>query len=456
MENGDLIDLFIDRPSKKEKLDSIYAGKIRNKDESLQAYFVDIGTNKPGYLPMNHIPTIVRENYPLSEGSYLPVQIFKEAYQDKGPRLTANLTLSNSAIVYQPFGEKIRSSKRLAEEDAQQWYTFFETELDRAEGIIVRSEGSNYTVEEMRSMLEPLRQQSSQIIAQVNRVKRPSLLYERPLVPDQMMNRYGNYGIDRYQFDNFTDYKRMKDQYPTLSSKMEQIKTPYQIAGVTIDQWLRKLTARTITKKNGISLTIDITEALTIIDVDTSTFRTNQRKDIAVFQANQKAVEAAVKEIRRRNLSGIILIDFLKMHREKERVAIQQQMEKFFQQDPVQTKIYGFTKLGLLEMTRKRERAGLHALMKDEKTVFFYRLERELYEYNKQSSVEAIMLKMQPDLYEEWKSDWITRLEKWNTMSIYCMTDNAVDQVEFFRVGSEELIHDWMEENPHVTVDKVL
>src|SRR5690606_14084216 len=134
----------------------------------------------------------------------------------------------------------------------------------------------------------------------------------------------------------------------------------------------------------------------------------------------------------------------------------QQQMEKLFQQDPVQTNIYGFTRLGLLEMTRKRERVGLHALMKDEKAVLFYQLERQLYEYNKQSSVEAMIIKMDPDLYNEWKADWIIKLEKWNAISIYCVTDNEVDKMELYRVGSEKLIDDWITEHPEVTVDKVL
>ena len=456
MENGDVIDLFIDRPSKKEKLDSIYAGKIRNKDESLQAIFMDIGLSKPGFLPMNQIPPNLREKYPLTEGSYLPVQIIKEPYQDKGPRLTANIALSNSALVYQPFGQDIRSSKRLGDEKVQQWQTFFKRELAPSEGVIVRSEASSYTEEEMRAMLDPLRQQWSELMVKINQVKRPSLLYERPLVPDQMMNRYANYGIDRYTFDNYTDFKRIQRQYPTLNHLMEQKKTPYQIAGMSVDGWLSKLTDKTIAKKNGISLTIDITEALTVIDVDTNTFKTNQVKDIAVFQANQKAIITAVQEIRRRNLSGIILIDFLKMKREKERAIIIQQMKDLLREDPVQTKIYGFTRLGLLEMTRKRERATLQALMKDEQSVLFYRLERELYEYNKRSSVEAILLKMQPDLYEEWKEKWLTELEKWNTLSVYCMTDDAVNKLEIFRVGSEELVHDWIQEHPNVIVDKVL
>lgn len=454
VENGDISDLFIERPSKVEKLDSIFAGKIRNKDASLQAFFVDIGTDKPGFLPFNNIPDAVKETYPLTDGSYLPVQIWKEAYQDKGPRLTANITLSNSALVYKPFGEAISFSKRLNQEHAENWKAIFEKVLEDTEGVIVRSDATLYSEDDMQNMLHQLRRQWEKIVDSITKIKRASMIYERPLVPDQMLNRYLHQSIDRFLFDDYDDYQRMTQHFPSLSEAMELVKTPSQIAGASIDEWLNRLSTKEVTKKSGVALTIEVTEALTVIDVDTSTFRTNQPKDIAVFQANKKAATYAAQEIRRRNLSGIILIDFLKMTNQKHRVAIIQQMEELFQQDVIQTKIYGFTRLGLLEITRKRERMGLYSLMQEQDGTF-YRLERELYEYNKKSSVEAVLLKIHTDLYKAWETTWLPRIKAWNTMTIYYVKDSSVTNVEFYRVGSEELVKEWIVNHPELRIDKV-
>lgn len=456
VENGDIHDLYMERPNKKEKLDSIYAGKIRNKDTSLQAFFVDIGNEKPGFLPFQNIPQEIKNHYPLTDGSYLPVQIWKEAYQEKGPRLTANITLSNSALVYKPCGGLISSSKKLNKDEVERLVPFFKTILRENEGVIIRSEASLYTELAIQKMLEQLRQQWQDILARMNKVKRPSLLYERALVPDQMMNRYMHHSVDRFLFDDYEDYERMKQYFPSLKEAMEVIKTPRQIAGASIDTWLNKFSTKEVTKKTGVGLTIEVTEALTVIDVDTSTFRTNQPKEITLFKANQKAATYAVQEIRRRNLSGIILIDFLKMTNQKDRASIIKQMKEQLQQDTIQTKIYGFTKLGLLEMTRKRERIGLYDLMKQKQEVAFYQLERELYEYNQQSSVEAVILKMNKTFYEIWQKKDLSSIEKWNKISIYYVIDDTVNNVDFYRVGSEDLIKEWIVENPEVIIDKLI
>ncbi|UOQ86150.1 ribonuclease E/G [Gracilibacillus salinarum] len=462
-EDNACMDIFIDRPRIQEAtLQTIFAGKVRNVDESIEAAFIDIGVDKVGFLPKSEVPWVKKDeklsSY-LTEGASLIVQITKEAYQDKGPRLTANITIQGQYLVYLPKGNYIASSKKLPEEAAVEWKALVSPSLDNVEGAILRTEIMEAAEEDILQELTNRRVQWNDLKRLADKVKAPALLWRDPLVPNQMLHYYQSQAITEISFDDPRSLENMKQQFPHLATVMTLRKDPHNISGKHIDRWLTEAIQPQVDKQDGISLIVEETEALTVIDINSSRFSSRQNKQATIFKINQRAARYCVEEIRKRNLSGIIVIDFLKMNRKQE-VQIIKEMTAMLQSDPVRTEVYGFTKLGLLEMTRKRARTGLlqlltnHTVTTDNLTAgtYVYQLEREVYGFNRR--VEGLVVACQPEVYRMLQERPFRDTDPL-TLELYVYIDNAITGYQIIRSGSKEIVELFIAEHKDLDIDKI-
>ncbi len=464
-EGKQCIDIFIDRQSTDARLGTIYKGKVRNVDESIEAAFIDIGEKKVGFLPKSEVPFLGAKDklssY-LTGGASIIVQVIKEAYQDKGPRLTANITLTGQQIIYLPKGNYVASSKKLSQQLTDKWKNFLTEQLSSTEGAILRTEIANAEIEQVLNELDDSRKRWKQLESEASRHKAPYFLFQYPIVPDQMLNQYKNETFLDITFDKRHTFAEMKRDFPTLADKMRIRKEAHQIAGKHVNQWITEAIKPVVHKQDGITLTVEQTEALSVIDIDSSRFTSRQNKQETIFRINQHSIRYCVEEIRKRNISGIIIIDFLKMGKKEEAVIVKE-LKNALREDPVRTEVFGFTQLGFLEMTRKRERTGLLELLTNRESsrepvlsveTMGYQLERELLEWNR--NTECILLALHPELHiflkETLTDDVLSNIQ----IELYYYTDESVPYYQIIRSGSKELISLYMADNQEIVIDKLL
>ncbi|SHN08790.1 ribonuclease E/G [Gracilibacillus kekensis] len=456
-------DIFIDRITDEARLGSIYLGKVRNVDRSIQAAFIDIGLNKVGFLPLKEIPLLKNKSDQLTDGASIIVQVVKEAYQDKGPRLSANITLTASHIVYLPYGSHIAVSKKLSNTIADQYKQVMKEVLLDYEGLILRTSIEKTTEEELKQELNNARNRWQEFKDLAKAKKAPALLFQVPLVPEQMLSQYQSMEFDDITFDNRKTLQNMQVAFPKLSDKMRVRKEENQIAGKDMQHWLIEAIEPVVRTPNGITLSIEQTEALTVIDIDSSRFSSRQNKQDTVFLINQQAIPYCAEEIQKRNLSGIIMIDFLKMGK-KEETALLKQMKAALKEDPISTEVFGFTRLGLMEITRKRERTGLLQLLTNYSSrlqhplsteTVAYQLERELIGWNN-SNIESLIISCN----HEVASFFMRNLKEWIEAKIhynlYWQLDESCNGYHVIRSGSNPLIEGYIKENKEKVIDRLL
>ncbi|GAB2560576.1 ribonuclease E/G [Gracilibacillus alcaliphilus] len=460
LNQGQCHDIFIERESQKASHGSIYLAKVRNVDDSIEAAFIDIGTDKVAFLPKRMVPSIAKHDrlssY-LPEGSRLIVQVVKEAYQEKGPQVTADISLAGQYLIYLPLSRRITGSRKLSDQVISQWQQQFASRLQATEGLILRTAITEAEETAVLAEFDHLRRQWQAHVSRAEQQKAPYLLFHAQLVPYQMLQQYQHLSFDDITFDDSKTCAVMKQLYPQRAGEMRVSRQTMRFGGKHVDQWLSEAIQPEVTKPDGITLTVEQTAALTVIDVDSHKFKSRQNKQITAMTINQKAVDYCVAEIRKRNLSGIIMIDFLKVTPKEEKILIQQ-MNEALQADYMQTKVYGFTALGLLEMTRKRERESLQQLLTEHASSCSlqlssvstaYRLQRELAELGLQT--EALVLALRQEVYQA-----LMQQDNQFTSIIYFYIDDTIDDYQIIRSGSQELIDDFIEKNPATAVDKLL
>ncbi|WP_066194415.1 ribonuclease E/G [Gracilibacillus phocaeensis] len=452
------LDIFIEREIQKASYRSVYLGKVRNIDESMEAAFIDIGEEKVAFLPKRMIPFVPRgdklSSY-LQEGKRLLVQISKEAYQDKGPQVTADIAIAGQHLVFLPIANKITASRKLPESMQRHWKNIVAKELQNGEGIIIRTNVESAEEETICKELWYLRSQWTNLLDSASKAEAPVLLWQPPLVPNQMLNDYQNKSFDDITFDDPKICQAMQQLYPNQAANMRVSKQRHRFAGKHINQWLVEAIQPEVRKQDGMVLTVEETAALSVIDIDSHAFKSRQNKAMTTFQMNKRAVVYAVEEIRKRNMSGMIMIDFLKMKPKEEQVIIQL-LNKCLREDPVQTKVFEFTALGLLEMTRKRERIGLLQLLTDRTSAYrtplsnasiAYQLQRELVELERQ--VEAVLIVMESAVYPCFHQQNFSY-----QLDVYYHIDETISGYQLLRAGSQTLINEYMKQHPEIVIDK--
>lgn len=414
-EHEQLEQVVIERPDDRSLIGNIYKGRVVNIESSLQAAFVDFGQPKLGFLKKQEIPE-ARKNEDKSleqivhEGQQVWVQVNKDAYGNKGAQLTSNITLPGRNLVYLPFGNYFAVSRKMEDEQRKRLREWAETTCQNDEGLIFRTHSANVSTEDLQIELQELQDKWASLEEPIRYEKPPKIVWEDKDIPDRLLRRFPAEGVEAILVDDLSVKKRIQQRLPNLGDKTFweadlQPKLPDSPESIS-----ESILARTITLESGAQLVIDQTEAMVVIDVNTAKHTATSNKKASVFKTNQEAAKEIAKQLRLRNLSGMILIDFIDMKDEKDQDRIMQFLNKQLRMDHVRTQVFGFTRLGILEMTRKREASSIMSVLEDqverEKTLSrssqAYQLERLLLSYQSNDQ-DVIAIEAHPEVTEVFK-----------------------------------------------------
>lgn len=426
VENDEVVEILIERPIENRLVGNIYKGRVVNVLPGMEAAFVDIGWDKNGFIYRNDLlsyhlceePDSVKRKRKISEfvskGQEILVQVTKEAFGTKGPRLTGILAFPGKYVVYMPNGGYVGVSRKIIDEEKrEQLKRLGELLLEEKEGMIIRTESVHITEEQMTHEINILRQFWQQILKKGKEQKTPSLVYQDIGLLDRLLRDIPLHRISEIIIDNIDDYQRLKELLKPYPEEIKKVKL-YQereniFSAYGIEKELEKALKRQVWLKNGAYLMIDRTEALTVIDVNTGKFTGNNDIRETIVKTNIEAAKEIGRQLRLRDISGIIIIDFIDMNTEEDKQKVLAALAKALESDRTKTNIVGLTGLGLVELTRKKIRqnltdslskicsecAGKGTVISNEAQA--YRIERILYEYRNMDE-EALVVELHPNV----------------------------------------------------------
>lgn len=373
--DGILEDLHIERVANRGLVGNIYMGRVLRVLPGMQSAFVDIGFERTAFLHILDIEGARLENGEykpiekmLTDGQRLLVQVSKDPIGTKGARLTTTISLAGHKLVYLPQDPHIGVSQRIEDEARRENLREQCTRLRPAEekgGYIVRTcaEESASDVE----LIEDMRYLSAlwkTIKAQTAKASAPSLLYEdlplaKRVLRDLVQAETGHIYVDsRQNFEALKDFARK--YVPSAEALLVHYtgeRPLFEVYGV--DEEIERALGRRVPLKSGGYLVVDQTEAMTTIDVNTGGFVGKRDFSQTVFKTNLEAAQTIARQLRLRNLGGIIIIDFIDMASDEHRAAVLSELRRAAAADRTKLTISDFTELGLVEMTRKRTRESL-------------------------------------------------------------------------------------------------
>lgn len=382
VENGLLQELIIERSNNRGHVGDILCGKVVRVMPGMEAAFVDIGLDRAAFIHSSDIARIdadgyeVREpdNQPiqalLREGQHLIVQVAKDAISTKGARLTTHLTLPSRNLVYLPRNKHRGISQRLEDEvERERLLALLDTALreeawEHVGGFIVRTAAEGIGIDDIKEDIRYLKRLWNKVERRIQDSKEGSLVYRDVPLYLRTVRDLINPNIEKIRVDNkqsFDEIVQFIDDFiPELNTAVELYIGDRPIFDLyAIEDEINKALSRRVKLKSGGDLIIDQTEAMTTIDVNTGGYLGSRNHAETVLKTNLEAATAIARQLRIRNLGGIIILDFIDMLDAEHQRQVQRTLAKALEKDHARTTITGISQLGLIEMTRKRTRESL-------------------------------------------------------------------------------------------------
>jgi ribonuclease E len=355
---------------------NIYLGRVQNVLPGMEAAFVDIGTPKNGVLYRGDVafdPDDVEQKHPrieqlLKNGQSVIVQVTKNPIGAKGARLTQEVSLAGRFVVMVPSQpDTYGISKRLPDDERKRLRRVLEGLRPPDAGLIVRTAAEGATAEELERDVRALRAQWEQISALAARSKPGRLLYQEPplvlrMLREEFTKEYRGVSIDdRALYEEVKAY--VEAVAPELADRVEFYDVEEEGLPIFerfhVQEQLLKALDRKVWLPSGGSLIIERTEALTVVDVNTGKNVGKSNLEETVFRNNLEAADEVARQLRLRDIGGIIVIDFIDMEIKANREAVTKAFKEALARDKTRTQVFDISELGLAEMTRKRVSEGL-------------------------------------------------------------------------------------------------
>lgn len=383
VENGVVQELYLERSYGKGYVGNIYKGKVVRVLPGMQAAFVDIGLDRTGFIHVaDMLPEPVegesrRGDLPdirtlVRDGQTLLVQVAKDPISTKGARLTTHLTVSSRYLVYMPNSSHIGVSARIEDEQERERLRTALTTAAQAQGVsggfIVRTVAEGVSAEEIAADIPFLQKLWADLSAKLPTMVAPSIIYKDMPLYLRALRDLARAPIDKIRVDSRLTWKQMLDfagsYYPQLVEMIECYtgeRPLLDLYGVE-EEIQRALDTRVPLKSNGY-LIIEQTEAMTTVDVNTGAFVGHRNLEETIFKTNLEAATSIARQLRLRNLGGIIILDFIDMQDPEHQRQVLRTLEKALEKDHAKTRITGVSELGLVEMARKRTRESLGQML---------------------------------------------------------------------------------------------
>ncbi|CAM5384821.1 ribonuclease G [Thauera mechernichensis] len=378
VEQGVVQELHIERTASRGIVGNLYLGKVVRVLPGMQSAFIDIGLERTAFL---HVADIWSERQNgeaarpiekiLAEGQNLLVQVLKDPIGTKGARLSTQVSLAGRLLVYLPQEKHIGISQRIEDEAEREALRVRLTALvpeDERGGFIVRTMAESASDAELAADIAYLRKLWSEISASTAGIFPPKLLHEDLGLGQRTLRDLVTDETTRIRVDSRENYQKLAtfaaEYTPQVLPLLEHYSGERPLFELyNVEEEIQKALARRVDLKSGGYLIIDQTEAMTTVNVNTGGFVGARNFDDTIFKTNLEASQAIARQLRLRNLGGIIIIDFIDMENTEHREMVLEEFRKALSRDHTKMTINGFTALGLVEMTRKRTRESLAHLL---------------------------------------------------------------------------------------------
>ena len=407
VENGVLQEVYIERSQKRGLVGNIFKGRVSRVLPGMQAAFIDIGLVRTGFLHTSDMQGFMEEIMPddneaatpsieniLHEGQDILVQVIKDPIGSKGARLTTRLSLPSRYLVFLPDYTNIGISQRIEEEHERerlrniilQYRTGIaqlavgnednvilhsaarESEILNRGGFIIRTAAEGASEEELYRDMEFLHKLWNSTALRTNSTIAPGIVYEDLPLVLRTMRDLVHAEIEKVRIDSRDIYQRVmefsKQFIPEFLGRIEYYAGEHPILDLySVEDEIQKALGKKVQLKSGGYLIIDQTEAMTTIDVNTGAFVGHRNLEETIYKTNLEAAQIIARQLRLRNLGGIIIIDFIDMQEQEHRRQVLRSLEKHVDRDHAKVVISELTSLGLVQLTRKRTRESLEHIL---------------------------------------------------------------------------------------------
>jgi ribonuclease G len=388
LDNGVVQEVHVERTSRRGLVSNLYKGRVSRVLPGMQAAFVEIGLERTAFLhaadiarnaaddtlvsaAASSLPPVEDIRRLVNSGDDILVQVIKDPIGTKGARLTTFIALPSRYLVYMPRGEAIGVSARIEDEAERTRLKGLLSELAAGRsggGYIVRTAAQGASAESLREDMGYLARLWEHVRGRVQEASPGSVVHEDLPLSLRVLRDELARGVSRVLVDSPREYARMREFaaafMPEAASVVELYPGPRPLFDLNgVEEEIAKALDRKVQLKSGGHLVIDQTESMTTIDVNTGAYVGHRNLEETIFRTNLEAAVSIARQLRLRNLGGIIIIDFIDMRDEPHRRAVLGALERALSGDRAQTHIVSLSPLGLVEMTRKRTRESLEHLL---------------------------------------------------------------------------------------------
>jgi ribonuclease G len=380
VENGAVQEVYIERSQTRGIVGNMYKGKVVRVLPGMQAAFVDIGLERAAFIHASDIDHERHDNEShkpiqslVREGQPLVVQVIKDPIGTKGARLTTALSIPSRYLVFMPSSNHIGVSQRIdGEEERDRLRTIVEEakaaeEIEKG-GFILRTAAESVGESEIRSDMNYLKRVYRVLQERMKDNKPATIIYEDLTLYLRVARDMIRTDVEKVRIDSKETFVKVQDFVTKYTPEVVDLFEYYPGERPIFDLYsvedeISKALSRKVDLKSGGYLIIDQTEAMTTIDVNTGAFVGHRNLEETIFKTNLEAVSAICRQLRLRNLGGIIILDFIDMEDEEHQRQVHRMLEKHLERDHAKSKVTGVSELGLVEMTRKRTRESLEHVL---------------------------------------------------------------------------------------------
>jgi len=365
LRDKEITEIKVEKRGEQRLIGSIFKGRVKRFARSLDGVFIDVGLNKEVYLPFkNHNEE--GESCSLPEvGNEILVQMKREPTEDKGGKVTCRISIPGRYLVYLPTGRKVFISSKIEDADRKKHFKrLFEQWLED-EGVIVRTSAERARDEELLEELRILRNKWEVIRNRARSIKTGIVYEEVPVFAQLIRDHWHELSEividDRDLWNELIAY--LEENFPELVNRIRYVKSiSVFFKKYGLDKALSHLFARYVWLKSGGYIIIEETEAMTVIDVNSGAGCGDTLEETAL-KTNLEAAEEIARQIKLRDIGGIVIIDFIDMKDRKNKEILLRKMKELFADEGAKVHIYGITQLGLLELTRRKESPSITRLL---------------------------------------------------------------------------------------------
>ncbi|OHB62317.1 MAG: hypothetical protein A2167_08770 [Planctomycetes bacterium RBG_13_46_10] len=390
VEDGALEELYVERASLSRHVGNIYKGKVVNIESGIQAVFIDFGTGKNGFLHISDLhpkyfpdadsdltETVgrrkaLKERLPiqncLHKGQELVVQVTKEGINTKGPTLSTYLALPGKFLVMMPWMRKLGISHKIEDDNERTRLRQIlnESRPPKDMGFIIRTAGQGCSKRDIQNDLKYLKRLWSAIEKRIEAEKAPCGIYQESDLVTRTLRDVLNSKVNKIVCDSENVVRKIRDFLSIATPRLKQSVVYYDskvplFHKYRIEDEIAKIQSRTVALKGGGSIIIEQTEALVAIDVNSGRYRKGQGAEQTAYKTNMEAAVEIARQLRLRDLGGLIICDFIDMRSEKHRREVERTFRNAIKTDRARSRILRISKFGVVEMTRQRMRPSLQS-----------------------------------------------------------------------------------------------